>query len=396
VAALLAGFGSAAADDPPPAPPAILVAARAAVRESRIDRGRPLGFNLGARTFTELPAEGALLVGFDCGLGRFFNIENVYALRPIYQTREGKLYFHQHGIFADRRGPGGRIHKTRVLRTVSVLARPGYAVGALTVRSGLNINGLAVTFMRITGETLDPEQSYTSAWIGDRTGGSEASVSANGAPVIGVHGREDDDHVMALGLMSITPRATAEQPAAEAPEEAEPAEPVPAAPAPKRPAVPPRADRPPGLRAIAKPRAQAPAEPPPPKAAEPPAPKAAEPAIAAPLPAGKVAETERLPQSSGVGWIAFVVGGAGAAALLFWLVPLGRKRRTTPPPLPAAVLAQRIASRPQGPAEEGILEVLPVLPAPRKKPQPPPLPAADIPGAEPVEEPECHPGNLTL
>ena len=84
--------------------------------------------------------------------GKFFDIDSVYALRPLYLTADGEVSSEEHGLFRDRRTPK-KVFKTRVVRTVRVQARPGYAVGGITVRSGLNINGLSLTFMKINGRT---------------------------------------------------------------------------------------------------------------------------------------------------------------------------------------------------------------------------------------------------
>src|SRR4029077_10735016 len=128
------------------------------------------------RPYSEIPAQGGLLIGFDLGVGKFFNIETVYALRPIYMTAHGETSIEDHGLFRGRRQVGRRVFKTKVLRTVRVVARPGYAVGGVPVRSGLHITGLSLTFMRINGRALDPLQSYDSEWVGDRTGGGERSM----------------------------------------------------------------------------------------------------------------------------------------------------------------------------------------------------------------------------
>ncbi|HMF14272.1 MAG TPA: hypothetical protein VKE94_18275, partial [Gemmataceae bacterium] len=122
----------------------------------------------------------------------------------------------EHGLFKDKRGKGNRVTKTKVTQTVRLRARAGYAVGSITVRSGLNINGLCVTYMRVDGTLLDPDRSYTSEWVGDRTGGSEATVSGGGDPIVGIFGNEDAEHVMALGLIFVQ-RLGQPAPAAEAP-----------------------------------------------------------------------------------------------------------------------------------------------------------------------------------
>src|SRR5262245_29271720 len=81
---LLGTAGLVPADDPGWRPDPLLVAARAAAENNRLKQTRPLGCHDARRTFTELPAQGAVLIGFDIGVGKFLDIETVYALRPVY------------------------------------------------------------------------------------------------------------------------------------------------------------------------------------------------------------------------------------------------------------------------------------------------------------------------
>jgi hypothetical protein len=93
-------------------------------------------------------------------VGKFGDIETVYALRPIYLTSKGEGALPDHGLFSDRRLPGNKVVKSLVVRTVPLRARSGYAVSGITLRTGLNINGLSLTYMRINGTVLDPRDSY--------------------------------------------------------------------------------------------------------------------------------------------------------------------------------------------------------------------------------------------
>jgi hypothetical protein len=222
-----------------PAPP--LEAVRVALAEGRTRQTEVLGVQFWQSNFREVPAEGGLLIGFDCGVGRFMDIETVYALRPIYLTARGEVTGQDLGLFWGQRQVGQRTFRSKVLRTVAIRANPGYAVGAVTLRTGLNINGLSVTFMRVSGGTLDPNSSYTSQWVGDRTGGSESTVSGAGAPVVGVVGFQDEEHVSALGLVLVRAPAVlppkdgvAERPA-DVPRVIPPAAPVRVEPPPKAP-----------------------------------------------------------------------------------------------------------------------------------------------------------------
>src|SRR5207302_962627 len=80
----------------------------------------------------------------------------------------------------------------------------------ITLRTGLNINGLSLTYMRINGTTLDPRYSYVSDWVGDRTGGGEAFVGSERFPIVGLSGSQDEQHISSLGLhLAITPAAPA-------------------------------------------------------------------------------------------------------------------------------------------------------------------------------------------
>jgi hypothetical protein len=234
VAVLLIWCACSRADNPPDKPNPIFAAAKAAVANGRIDKSKPLGFHDEKKPYSELPEEGSLLIGFDLGVGKFFDIDVIYALRPLYLTPFGESSGDDHGLFHNRTLPNKKVLKTKVLRTVRVQARPGYAVAGITVRSGLLINGLSLTYMKINGKSLDPGRTYTSEWTGDRTGGSERTIEGDGSPVLGILGSQDDDHVMSLGLYFMNMPAPAVKPPANPPEP-KPTEPKPQ-PIDKRPA----------------------------------------------------------------------------------------------------------------------------------------------------------------
>ncbi len=101
--------------------------------------------------FRDYGSEGAFLVGFELGLGKFFNNDVIGAARPIYRSKTGDTLGTAHGSSKD---------------TKTLQAKEGYAVGAITVRSGLTIDGISLTFMKISGTKLDPKDSYESEWFG--------------------------------------------------------------------------------------------------------------------------------------------------------------------------------------------------------------------------------------
>jgi hypothetical protein len=233
---LVPGAGARAADKPDREPFALFAAAKAAVAKGTVEKTRMLGFKVD-ETFREAPAEGAVLVGFEIGLGTWGDDEMICTLRPIYLTERGDLFTKEYGAG----GTGGRPPinkkpppKNKVQRRVTLKAESGYAVGAVNLRSGLNLDGLSLTYMRIKGEALDPEQSYTSEWVGRRKGGKAETLGGDGGPIVGVFGTQEDRQVRSLGLLYLTPPAPPNPPPAEKPAEEPPVVP----PAPPRRVIP--------------------------------------------------------------------------------------------------------------------------------------------------------------
>lgn len=125
--------------------------------------------------FRNVPEEGALLIGFLIDdSDRFLNY-----VQPIYLTAAGEKLGPAYGV-PDRFGLVGDI--------LRVKARPGYAVGEITVRTGETIDGLGITFMKVTENGLDPNDSYRSPWLGGRDG-STLIVGGDGSFLVGVHGK---------------------------------------------------------------------------------------------------------------------------------------------------------------------------------------------------------------
>lgn len=182
--------------------PGLFATVKAGVASRQLDRSRQLGFTLGKKSYEEIPAEGAVLVGFEVGLGKQGKDEAVLALRALFVSATGEFRSADFGSFA---GGAAKAGKGRVTRTARVVADPGYAVSAVSVRSRLGISGLMVTFARVKGRGLDLTKTQTSEWLGDRGKGSEATIGGTGELVVGVFGTQDDDAVLSLGLVSLKP-----------------------------------------------------------------------------------------------------------------------------------------------------------------------------------------------
>ncbi len=70
-----------------------------------------------------------------------------------------------------------------------LLAKDGYAVGAIQVDADESVDAVRVAFMRIAGNRLDQKDSYVSDWIGTPTGRPPKTLNSKGAFVVGVHFR---------------------------------------------------------------------------------------------------------------------------------------------------------------------------------------------------------------
>jgi hypothetical protein len=87
-------------------------------------------------------------------------------------------------------------------RLYRVIAKPGYAVGAMTVRTGVDVVGLSLTFMKVKGNRLDPKDAYESEWIGSPSLLPKVTVGGDGAPAVGICGRtRTNEPLRALGLL---------------------------------------------------------------------------------------------------------------------------------------------------------------------------------------------------
>ena len=133
--------------------------------------------------FTDEVPNGGLLVGLRCSTGTNWG-GALQAVQPIYQI--GNKY-----VLGQRHGTAGG-------REQELLAKPGYAVGAMHARAGIVVNALQLVFYRIDAERLDPQDRYESSWVGSK-GGDSFDLDAQGCPVTGVFGTWVQD-LISIGL----------------------------------------------------------------------------------------------------------------------------------------------------------------------------------------------------
>ena len=138
--------------------------------------------------FENRAPEGGLLVGFEIGLGKFINNDVVSAGRAVYRVGAKDSFGMQYG--------------TDMSRVVKVVAKQGYAVGAITVKTGAGVDGMSVTFMKISADgRLDPKDAYESEWIGGQGGRKVVRLGGDGTPVVGIIGKSNKKDMTGLGLL---------------------------------------------------------------------------------------------------------------------------------------------------------------------------------------------------
>jgi hypothetical protein len=148
----------------------------AAVKAGRTTLSPQMG--TGKDPYEEVPPEGALLIGFEVTQGRFGANLTIKTVRPIFMTPSGRKLGKTHGV------PGEGV--------IRVEAKPGYAVGAVTIKAGLGVDGMSVTFMEIGPRGLSSSRAYESEWLGGMGGGEKTKLGGTGAPVVGIFGKTAD------------------------------------------------------------------------------------------------------------------------------------------------------------------------------------------------------------
>jgi hypothetical protein len=166
--------------DPKIALPAITFAT------DELARSRRMG-NEGREDLFDQAPEGGILVGAIFSKGSNWG-GALQAIQPIYQVKDRY-------VLGKRQGKEGG-------ESIRLLAREGFAVAGINVRTGLVMNAAQFVFARVDGQQLDRSEIYESAWVGSASGGSAREFPANVYPVVGVWGFAEDD-LRGLGLILV-------------------------------------------------------------------------------------------------------------------------------------------------------------------------------------------------
>jgi hypothetical protein len=120
--------------------------------------------------FEDSAPAGGVLVGMRVFSGdRWGGV--IQSLQPIYQIEDRYA-------LGTRLGPETGIAE-------EVIARPGYAIGAIHIKQSLVFNGIQFVFYRYEDGKLIPGDDYRSKWFGINTG-SEISVDSRERPLVGL------------------------------------------------------------------------------------------------------------------------------------------------------------------------------------------------------------------
>ncbi|HEX8312601.1 MAG TPA: hypothetical protein VF614_14865 [Chthoniobacteraceae bacterium] len=183
-----------AATPPPPAGTNTLLVSSYYDRLAKGLRGpkrtTPIGSRREGTEFTELPTEGAHLVGVAIKKGDWFGTPIVSALQPIYETRGGRVRGRILGSKADE-------------LPLLAEAKPGYVVSEILVSApGDHVHGVKLVYRKLDvfRQSLLPNDSYESDWLGIELKNKPLRVGDTTRPAIGLCGRAGD-WVGSVGLL---------------------------------------------------------------------------------------------------------------------------------------------------------------------------------------------------
>ncbi len=125
-------------------------------------RTRTIGdYRAGHEEHWDFCPAGSVVVGFEVSTREEDGKGTIASLRPIFRSASG-----------DTRGI---LNGIPVSSPNTIVAKPGYAVGAMDGCGAHELEGFRLIFLRLFGDKLDATDSYRSEWIG---GGERAAGSA--------------------------------------------------------------------------------------------------------------------------------------------------------------------------------------------------------------------------
>ncbi|MEX2317714.1 MAG: SHD1 domain-containing protein [Pirellulales bacterium] len=143
-------------------------------------------------TFRDIANDGAVLVGLRVTQGEEWG-GAVRAIQPIYQKEDA----YRVGAWCGEPGESPHV----------LMAKPGYVVSRIDARAGAVVNSIQLQFSLVRDGRLDPQDSYSSEWIGSPGGGPRIAISPP-ALIVGLAGRSARS-LQALTYYTVPPPAPA-------------------------------------------------------------------------------------------------------------------------------------------------------------------------------------------
>ena len=160
-----------------------------AIKDKRVADVDIQGFQLTKNTYRDVPPEGGILIGLQVNVGKFLNNATIDGIRPIYLTKKGEKLGEWQGVKSDD--------------PVILKAKAGYVVAGMSVRSGLNLDGIALTYMKLDKGKLVEKDVYKSHQVG-HTVGDTSLIGGQGIFFIGVTGHlGGEKKPCSIGLITV-------------------------------------------------------------------------------------------------------------------------------------------------------------------------------------------------
>ncbi|WP_088259426.1 hypothetical protein [Fimbriiglobus ruber] len=177
--------------------PAIRVV-REEVAAKNIEKTRVLGSALGREPIDQVSKDG-YIVGFDFGVGQDGSQKPLlYGIKPVHMTKHGAMVERAFGAFELPRNRGPKI------QTVTVMAKKGYAVSGLVLRTAHTLTAAKVKFSKVEVDHLDMEDTYESEWLGNQGIGGKSEISTDGQLAVGISAFAENGQCIALGLIHLS------------------------------------------------------------------------------------------------------------------------------------------------------------------------------------------------
>ncbi|UCG48724.1 MAG: hypothetical protein JSU94_02895 [Phycisphaerales bacterium] len=130
----------------------------------------------GGSAFRNVDSQGRPVIGVQFALGSWAGGKHVSRLTPLFD-------------------------RSRATRPNTILAKEGYALGAIHVRAGEFVDAITLEFMKLNdGASLQLSDSYKADTIGSATSGTAKTITSDGRLIVGLHGRRGA-MIDAIGLV---------------------------------------------------------------------------------------------------------------------------------------------------------------------------------------------------